>query len=226
MDKKLNNALVYSGWNGLEGRFCVGTALPVVLRRVEKWGMGRCLIKLGLRLNRQTPPSSPPPCVELSRLKTASIGVPVRRWAFSHAAENAEKRSRPSSRPAARPPGPASCLRSVLLIHLSCPHPRRIFRRGDLGKCPLAGYAVAAQQARPGPPPGHPAARPSSAPLRVSILGLEDVRGCGLADAPLVLPTDLVARCARISSQDYPNLRDWFAMVCMVWTMQTNGKPN
>ena len=29
-----------------------------------------------------------------------------------------------------------------------------------------------------------------------------------------------------IGGQDYPNLRDWFAMVCMVWTMQTNGKPN
>ena len=31
---------------------------------------------------------------------------------------------------------------------------------------------------------------------------------------------------AVIGGQDYPNLRDWFAMVCMVWTMQTNGKPN
>ena len=29
-----------------------------------------------------------------------------------------------------------------------------------------------------------------------------------------------------IGGQDYPNFRDWFAMVCMVWTMQTNGKPN
>ena len=29
-----------------------------------------------------------------------------------------------------------------------------------------------------------------------------------------------------IGGQDHPNLHDWFAMVCMVWTMQTNGKPN
>ena len=29
-----------------------------------------------------------------------------------------------------------------------------------------------------------------------------------------------------IGGQDYPNHHDWFAMVCMVWTMQTNGKPN
>ena len=29
-----------------------------------------------------------------------------------------------------------------------------------------------------------------------------------------------------IGGQDYPNLRDIFAMICMVWTMQTNGKPN
>ena len=190
--------------------------------------MGRCLIKLGLRLNRQTPPFAPPPCVELSRLKTASIGVPVRRWAFSHAAENAEKRSRPSSRPAARPPGPASCLRSVLLIHLSCPHPRRIFRRGDLGKCPLAGYAVAAQQAR------HPATRPPGPPQHLCGSASSDSRMSEDADSPMRL-----LFCPRISSRVAHGSRrrtiqtfviglPWFAWfgLCKPMANQIDQNPN
>ena len=31
--------------------------------------------------------------------------------------------------------------------------------------------------------------------------------------------------CLIIVGQDCPNLHDWFAMVCMVWTSRTNGKP-
>ena len=38
-------------------------------------------------------------------------------------------------------------------------------------------------------------------------------------------PHDIRAPSRSIGGQDYPNLRDWFAMVCMVWIMQTNGKP-